>query len=94
MIFAHRLALTGEPQQLPSVKPKHAEVRFSTPATNSGVVYLADSPASVEAVGNRFSIAAGKEFPLKFSDLSLIYVNGTVADILDMICETDSIVEP
>lgn len=92
MIFAHRLTLTGSPQQLPRVMPKYAEVRFSTPSGNAASVYLSDTPASVKTVSNRYEIAAGKEFPLKISDLSEIYADGTSADVLDMVCETDSTV--
>lgn len=92
MIFAFRLTLTGSPMQLPSVKPKLGECRFSTPSGNASAVYLADSPASVEAVSNRFAIAAGKEFPFKISDLSQLYADGTSGDYLDMITETDSTV--
>ena len=88
MIFAFRLTLTGSPQQLSNVVPKFNEVRFSTPA-NSGVVYLADTPAGVEAVSNRFAIPAGKVFPFKISDLSQLWANGTTGDCLDMITETE-----
>lgn len=92
MIFTFRLTLTSTPQQLPKVVSKFNEIRLSTPSGNAGVVYLADTPANAEAVSNRFAIAAGKEFPLKISDLSQLWADGTSGDYLDMITETDSTV--
>lgn len=86
MIFAYRLTLTGEAMQLPTVKPKY-EMSFSTPSTNAGSVYLADSPVSAESVSFRYAIAAGKDFPLKVTNLSKLYAYGTATDVLDMICE-------
>lgn len=92
MVFTFRLVLTSTPQQLPKVMPKFNEARFSTPAGNSAVVYLSYSPITAETVATRFEIAAGKDFPLKVSDLSLIYVHGTAADVLDVVCETELMV--
>jgi len=73
--------------QLPQVKPA-AAVRFSTPDTNAGSVYLSASPVNVEMVSHRFAIAADTRFPFKVSDLSLLWASGTAADVLDILCET------
>ena len=73
--------------QLPNVMPA-GMVRFSTPSDNSGAIYLSASPANAETVSTRFAIAASKHFPLKISDLSLLYALGTASDALDILCET------
>ena len=73
--------------QLPKVRPLFRQARFSTPSTNSDVIYLAGADLESQSASLRFAIAAGKEFPLPISDLSLIYVYGTADDVLDVICE-------
>lgn len=87
MIFAFRLTMTSEAQQLPRVRPKH-EVRLSTPSGNSDTIYLSDSPVNAGVTSARFAIPPNARFPLKVSDLSLLWVSGTAADALDLLCET------
>ena len=89
MIFAFRLTLTDEAQQLPKVMPKFAVVRISTPTSNSGEVYLGNNPVNVGAASTRFAIAANKNFPLKISDLGLLWASGIAADVLDLLCEIE-----
>lgn len=79
--------MTAKPMQLPAVKPRYSQVRLSAPSTNSGAVYLSDTPVNSEATALRFAVAAGTKFPLKLSDLSLLYAYGTAGDYLDMLCE-------
>ena len=73
--------------QLPAVKPRYSQVRFATPSTNSGAIYLSDTPVNSEATSLRFAVAAGTKFPLKLSDLNLLFAYGTAGDYLDMLCE-------
>lgn len=89
MIFTHRITLTGEAIQLPSVKPKDGEVTLVTPAGNSGSMYLASNPAECGSPSDRFELAKSKEFAFKISDLSLLFVNGTSGDYLDVLCEVE-----
>lgn len=88
MVFTFRLTITSEPQQLPKVMPRYEQVRLSTPSGNVGSVYLSGNPANSEAPSNRFAIPADARFPLRISDLSLLWAYGTASDVLDLLCET------
>jgi hypothetical protein len=87
-MFCYRLTMTSEAQQLPRIKPKYGLVRLSTPSGNAGSIYLSDSPANAGTTTTRFAIAANVRFPLRISDLGLLWVSGNVSDCLDLLCET------
>ena len=85
-ILGITLTVKSEPTQLPEGKPVFRELRVSTPAGNSGDVYLADTPASI-STGPRYAIAAGKEQVIKVSEVSSLYYGGTLNDILSIFAE-------
>jgi len=87
MIFAHRIVLTGEAVQLPSIRPRFNEARLSTPSSNSNAVHVANSPVNTETANVRFAIPAGSQFNLKVSDLSQLWIDGTASDALDLLTE-------
>jgi len=86
MIFTFRLVLTGTPIQLPNISPQFREVQFSAPSSNSGSIYFSDIPTNTGVESARFALAKSTSFPFKIVRLDELFVNGTSADVLDMIC--------
>jgi len=87
-ILTYRLTLGGEPVRLPLGKPRF-ETRFWTPSTNAASVYLSSGSAESQNTSLRFEVAAGKLFPMKLSELSSLWLTGTVGDSLDVLTEIE-----
>jgi hypothetical protein len=80
------LAVKETPQRLlPEGKPINRDVRFLTPAGNSGTVYLSSVQATTPSL--RFPLPAGTDIALKVTDLATLYFYGTADDSLCLFFE-------
>jgi len=88
-ILTLRLLIKDEPQQMSYAKLRNRDVGFRTPVANVGDVYLANSYASANDAGMRYSIPAGSHESMKVTNLDELWYYGTLGDYLYIMTEID-----
>ena len=86
-ILANRVTVSATPTQLSEDKPIRGIVEFTTPVANAGPVFLAGGPGACADPNSRFAIPPGWRTPLHITNLALVWVGGTVGDVVDVIAE-------
>ena len=85
------LSVKDEPKRLPYGQPVYGELKLNTPSTNSGDIYIADSPVSC-STGPRWVIPAGSSETIRVSEISSLYYHGTLGDELSLYAEIKALV--
>jgi len=91
-ILTERITVSssGTPVQLPKGKSL-GDVRFSSPSTNAGAVYLSESYQDSVAGRHRFSLQSGKDMSLPVKELSGLWVDSdNDSDLVEVFAQIES----
>jgi hypothetical protein len=82
------LTMTGSPMQLPFGKPEKS-ITFTTPASNSGIIYLSTNPSDVQGNSLRYPLPVDSNRTLQVVQLGDIWTTGTAGDTLSIFGEIE-----